>query len=544
MNSTKGHFRRRQAKPSVNAPTLPAKADTMTAPLFPLFIDLRGRTVLVVGGGPVAARKVAPLLAAGARVRVGAPALGATLRALHDEQRIEYLAGEFEADWLAGAWLAIAATDDDSVNRAVAAAGEERGVWVNAVDDAALSSVHMPARIERGPLQLAISSGGGAPMLARHLRERLETELDESLGDLAELLAQARGRIRARYPKLDERRRFFDELLTGPIATLLRQGQKDEAAQALDSALAPTPRSIKPGSVALVGAGPGDPGLLTLRALRLLNQADVILHDRLVSREVLQLARRDAEFIEVGKQAAQHHTTQERIHELMLEHARAGKRVVRLKGGDPFVFGRGGEELEFLRGHGVRFEVVPGITAALACAAYAGIPLTHRDHAQSVRLVTAHCRQSLDGLDWPALAQERQTLAVYMGVAGLDSLRAQLIAHGRAASTPFALIENGSRREQRVILGTLDDLPERAAAEDVRSPALLILGEVAALASQLHWFGDAPLLPHSHKADLPWPSTKASSTPSAIRPSSSSTGSRRNTSRSTSRSNRSTPAAR
>jgi len=516
----------------------------MTAPLFPLFIDLRDRVVLVVGGGSVAARKIAPLLAAGARVRVGAPALGEAVQALLEQQRIEYIAGEFDADWLAGAWLVVAATDDDAVNRAVAAAGEAQGTWVNVVDDAKASTVHMPARVERGPLQLAISSGGGAPMLARHLRERLETELDDSLGELAELLAQARGRIRARYPRLDERRRFFDDLLSGPIPGLLRQGQNEDAARALDDALAPTPRSLKPGSVALVGAGPGDAGLLTLRALRLLNQADVILHDRLVSKDVLQMARRDAEFIETGKQAAQHHTTQERIHALMLEHALAGKRVVRLKGGDPFVFGRGGEELEFLRDHGIRFEVVPGITAALACAAYSGVPLTHRDHAQSVRLVTAHCKQSLDELDWPALAQERQTLAVYMGVAGLDGLRAQLLAHGRAASTPFALVENGSRREQRVILGTLDDLPERARAEAVQSPALLILGEVAALASQLHWFGDAPLLPHTHKAEAPWPSTKASSTPSAIRPSSNSTGSRRSTSRSTSRSNRSTPAAR
>ena len=247
------------------------------------------------------------------------------------------------------------------------------------------------------------------------------------------------------------------------------------------------------GSVVLVGAGPGDPGLLTLKALRALNEADVILHDRLVSTEVLDLARRDAERIEVGKQAGQHFTTQERIHALLLEHARAGRRVVRLKGGDPFIFGRGGEELEFLRKHDIPYEVVPGITAAIACAAYAGIPLTHRDHAQWVRFVTAHCGASLDTLDWHALAQERQTLAVYMGVAELESLRTRLVAHGRAADTPFALIENGSRPEQRVITGTLGELPERARAHAVRSPALLILGKVAAVAESLHWFGARPL---------------------------------------------------
>ena len=245
--------------------------------------------------------------------------------------------------------------------------------------------------------------------------------------------------------------------------------------------------------VYLVGAGPGDPGLLTLAGLRALNEADLILHDRLVSAEVLALARRDAQRIEVGKEAGNHHTTQERIHALMLEHARAGRRVVRLKGGDPFVFGRGGEELEFLRGHGIAYEVVPGVTAALACAAYAGVPLTHRDHAQSVRLLTAHCRGSHDALDWAALAQERQTLAVYMGVSELGTLQERLLAHGRAATTPFALVENGSRVTQRVVAGTLDRLAALAASHEVRSPALLILGEVSALAGRLAWFGAPPL---------------------------------------------------
>jgi uroporphyrin-III C-methyltransferase / precorrin-2 dehydrogenase / sirohydrochlorin ferrochelatase len=242
-----------------------------------------------------------------------------------------------------------------------------------------------------------------------------------------------------------------------------------------------------------VGAGPGDAGLLTLRALRLLNQADVILHDRLVSPEVLALARRDAERIEVGKQAGNHHVTQARIHELMLEHAQAGRCVVRLKGGDPFVFGRGGEELEALRAARIDYEVVPGVTAALACAAYAGIPLTHRDHAQSVRFVTAHGKDEGVSPDWSALAKERQTLAIYMGVAGLDTLQRELIAHGRAPDTPFALIENGSRREQRVVTGTLAELAVQAQAHAVRSPALLIVGEVAAFANSLHWFGAAPL---------------------------------------------------
>lgn len=464
----------------------------MASPLFPVFADLRGRAVLVVGGGTVALRKATALVEAGAVVRVGAPALNAELAALADQARIEHLRGEFQPHWLDGAWLAIAATDDEAVNRAVAEAGDARRVWVNVVDDAQASSVQIPARVDRGPLQIAISSSGAAPMLARHVRERLETQFDESLGELAELLGRERARIRARHPQLPQRRRFFERLLAGPIPRLLRQRRHLAAERELVSALNQPAHDVR-GSVALVGAGPGDPGLLTLRALRVLNAADIVLHDRLVSDEVLQLVRRDAQRIEVGKQAGNHHATQDQIHALMLQHAREGKRVVRLKGGDPFVFGRGGEELEVLRAHGIEYEVVPGITAALACAAYSGVPLTHREHAQSVRLVTAHHKDSLTGLDWAALAQERQTLAVYMGVAGLSELASQLVAHGRAASTPFAIVENGSRANQRVITGTLDQLDERARQHDVQSPALLIVGEVAALAGTLHWFGDAPL---------------------------------------------------
>lgn len=463
------------------------------AALFPLFADLRGRRVLVVGGGTVAQRKLGPLLAAGARVVVAASRLGPAVMGLFVEGRIEHLAGPFQAAWLDGAWLVVAATDDGAVNRAVAEAAEARRIWANVVDDLELSSWQSPARIERGPLQVAISSGGGAPMLARHLREKLEAELDESLAGLATLLLRERARIRTRHPRVAGRRRFFDGLLAGPVAERFRAGDHSGAREAFEAALAEAPSSRDVGSVALVGAGPGDPGLLTLRALRLLNQADVILHDRLVSPGVLALARRDADVIEVGKQAANHHVTQDGIHSLMLEHARAGRRVVRLKGGDPFVFGRGGEELEFLHAHGIAFEVVPGITAALACAAYAGVPLTHRDHAQSVRFVTAHCRDSLDTLDWRALAQEKQTLAVYMGVAGLAGFRDGLLAHGRDGDTPFALVENGSRPGQRVVTGTLAELPALAALHAVQSPALLILGEVAALAGTLHWFGAAPL---------------------------------------------------
>jgi len=482
-------------------PTMPdtvIAADTPAPTLFPAFLDLRGRPVLVVGGGAVARRKVAALLDAGADVRVGAPDIVPELAQLAAAGRIRHLPGEFQAAWLDEAWFAVAATDDPEVNRRVAEAGEARKLWVNAVDDIAHSSAQLPARIERGPLQIAISSGGGAPMLARHLRERWEAELDPAFGPLAMLLLRHRARIREALPDLAARRRWFAELLVGDVPRSLRNGHAAEAERALLDAIAAAARpestpSDRLGRVTLVGAGPGDAGLLTLRGLRALNEADVILHDRLVAPDVLDLARRDAERIEVAKEAGHHHTTQAQIHALMLEHARAGRHVVRLKGGDGFVFGRGGEELEFLRAHGIAYDVVPGITAALACAAYAGVPLTHRDHAQSVVLATAHDAGEHDTLDWRSLAQPQRTLALYMGVAGLSRIRDRLLAHGRAPDTPFALVENGGRAEQRVIVGKLADLPERARAHGARSPSLVLIGETAALAERLHWFGAAPL---------------------------------------------------
>ena len=457
--------------------------------LFPIFADLTDRLVLVVGGGAVAERKTLALLEASANVVVGAPALTPALAALVSEGRVRHLPGTFNPDWLQDVWLVVAATDDRTVNAAVSQAAEARRIFSNVVDDPELSSFQVPSIVDRSPVIVAISSSGVAPVLARRIRERIESLFDHTLGQLAGLAAVYRKRIRASHPDLGARRRFYDWLLDGPVAGFLRQQQPAQAEAALADALA-APIAPAEGSVVLVGAGPGDPGLLTLKALRALNEADVILYDRLVSDEVMSLARRDAERVPVGKLPGEnHHATQARIHGLLVEYAQAGRRVVRLKGGDAFIFGRGGEELEFLRAHGVRYEVVPGITAALACAAYAGIPLTHREHAQSVRLITAHCREDEDNLDWPALAREKQTLAFYMGVGQLDLLTQRLLRHGRSPDTPFALVENGSRPEQRVVSGRLAQLPELARDHAVRSPALLIVGEVAGLAPQLHWFG-------------------------------------------------------
>jgi len=464
----------------------------MATRLYPLFARLDGLPVLVVGGGGVAERKTRALLDAGARVTVGAPDLTATLAQWHRDGAIAWLGGDFEPRWIDSMWLVIAATDERAVNRRVSDAAAAQRVFVNVVDDAELSSFHVPAVIDRAPLQIAISSAGAAPMLARRLRERLETLLDHALGPLAALLARARERIRATLNEPVQRRAFYDRVIDSDVLDLLRAGRSDAAEATLDMLLA-TPPATAPGSVVLVGAGPGDPSLLTLAALRAMNQADVILHDRLVSPAILELARRDAERIEVGKEAGNHHVSQDRIHALLLEHARAGRRVVRLKGGDPFVFGRGGEELEFLRDHGVPYEVVPGVTAALACAAYAGVPLTHRDHAQSVRFVTAHTRDSLGVLDWKSLAAPRQTLAVYMGVAQIAALQSGLLTAGASRRTPVAIIENGTRSAQRVIVTTLAQLPRSAARHAVKSPALLLVGNVAASAARLHWFGAAPI---------------------------------------------------
>jgi uroporphyrin-III C-methyltransferase/precorrin-2 dehydrogenase/sirohydrochlorin ferrochelatase len=457
-----------------------------------MFADLHGRRVLVVGGGEVAERKVRLLLEAGAAVELVAHDLVASeLGAWVARGGFTWVAREFDEPQLDDVALVVAATNDAALNGRVASAARARELLCNVVDDAERSSFIVPAIVDRSPLVIAISSGGAAPVLARLARERIEVLFDESFGVLARLFADWRGRIKRALPDVAARRRFYERAVRGRVAELVRSRQPEAAAREIERELA-TPARPVTGSVVLVGAGPGDPGLLTLNALRALQEADVVLHDRLVSDAVLALARRDAERIPVGKAAGAHSVSQARIHELLVEHALAGRRVVRLKGGDSFVFGRGGEELEVLARHGIPFEVVPGITAAIGCAAYTGIPLTHRDHAQSVRFVTAHCGESVDALDWASLAQPRQTLALYMGVAALGRIGPGLLAHGRAPSTPVAIVENGTRSDQRVTLTTLAALDDVARRGAIQSPALLIVGEVAALAAELHWFGAEP----------------------------------------------------
>ncbi|HEX7340203.1 MAG TPA: siroheme synthase CysG [Rhodanobacteraceae bacterium] len=457
--------------------------------LFPLFANLTDCTVLVVGGGVVASRKVAHLVETGARVRVAAPQLTASLAQLAQSGHITHLDGAFRSSWLDDVWLVVAATNDQALNAEVARHAQARRILFNVVDDASLSRFHVPARLQRGPLTVAISSGGHAPALARHVRSQFEAHLDPVLGPLTELAARHRERIRTAIPDLHARRRFYDALLQSPVATALREARPEDAEQALTAALA-APQAPAHGRVSLVGAGPGDPDLLTIKALRALEHADVVVHDRLVAPAILELARRDAQFIDVGKRLGEdHEATQARIHHLLVEHALAGRYVVRLKGGDPLVFGRGGEELEYLQAHGVAYDVIPGITAAVAASACTGTPLTQRGYASSFTLTTTHRATDMTPQDWQVLAQSHQTLAIYMAVTQLDELPRQLIAHGRAPHTPFALVENASRPGQRLVTGRLDELSTLARQHRIHSPALLIVGEVAALAPRLAWFG-------------------------------------------------------
>ncbi|MGY3944403.1 siroheme synthase CysG [Aeromonas tecta] len=457
---------------------------------LPIFCRLDNKPVLLVGGGDVAERKARLLLDAGARLTVVAPQLDPELAALASNGTIDWLAAEFEPKQLVGKWLVVAATDRREVNALVYQSANQAGIFANVVDDPKRSSFIMPSIIDRSPLMVAISSGGKAPVLARLLREKLEALLPQHLGAVAAFAGSLRDRVKARFASMGERRQFWERLLGADrLGQALARGDKAAANQLADGLFADD--AATKGEVILVGAGPGDPGLLTLHALRQMQQADVVVYDRLVSDEVMALVRRDAKRIFVGKQAGNHCVPQEGINQLLLDEAQKGQRVVRLKGGDPFIFGRGGEELETLVGSGVGFQVVPGITAASGCAAYAGIPLTHRDHAQSVRFVTAHGKGGTQDLDWPLLARDKQTLVFYMGLSSCATIREQLMAHGKEGDTPVALIERGTQPCQRVIRGTLDHLPELAIG--VESPALIMVGSVVTLADQLAWFGQADM---------------------------------------------------
>ncbi|PZQ32021.1 MAG: uroporphyrinogen-III C-methyltransferase, partial [Ectopseudomonas oleovorans] len=419
---------------------------------LPLFHKLQGRPVLVVGGGEVALRKARLLAEAGACLRVVAPDVRRELQAMAGEQGV-FLRG-YQSDDLQGVGLVIAATDDEPLNARISAEAQALGIPVNVVDAPALCSVIFPAIVDRSPLIVAVSSGGDAPVLARLIRAKIETWIPATYGQLANLGKRFRERVKQLFPDVQQRRVFWEDVFQGQIAESVFAGKLEEGERLLEARLAgAAPRAL--GEVYLVGAGPGDPDLLTFRALRLMQQADVVLYDRLVAPAIIEMCRRDAERIYVGKRRADHAVPQDQINRLLVDLARQGKRVLRLKGGDPFIFGRGGEEIEELAEHGIPFQVVPGITAASGCSAYGGIPLTHRDYAQSVRFVTGHLKDGTSNLPWHDLVAPAQTLVFYMGLVGLPTICAELIRHGRAASTPAALVQQGTTRNQRVFTGTL-----------------------------------------------------------------------------------------
>ncbi|EOC1332707.1 uroporphyrinogen-III C-methyltransferase [Cronobacter turicensis] len=451
---------------------------------LPIFCQLRHRACLLVGGGDVAERKARLLLEAGAALTVNALAFAPQFEAWAEQGMLRLAQGEFDATLLDECWLVIAATDDDAVNNQVSEAAEARRIFCNVVDAPKQASFIMPSIIDRSPLMVAVSSGGTSPVLARLLREKLEALLPQHLGKVAGYAGHLRRRVKQTFASVSERRRFWEKFFVNDRLAQSLANDDEQAVTRITETLLGEPLDDR-GEVVLVGAGPGDPGLLTLKGLQQIQQADIVVYDRLVSDEIMNLVRRDADRVFVGKRAGYHCVPQEEINQILLREAQRGKRVVRLKGGDPFIFGRGGEELETLCDAGIPFSVVPGITAASGCSAYAGLPLTHRDYAQSVRLITGHLKNGGE-FDWHNLAAEKQTLVFYMGLNQAAAIQEKLIEHGMDPQMPVALVENGTSVKQRVVTGALTELG--ALAQRVESPSLIIVGRVVALRDKLNWF--------------------------------------------------------
>ncbi len=468
---------------------------------LPIFLSIKERSVLVVGGGEIAARKVALLLRAEGVVTVVSPTLCAALEQRLENDEIKYRKTDYRVSDLSGVNLVIAATNDTEVNLEISDAAKLRQIPINVVDHPELCSFILPSVIDRSPVVVAISTGGASPTLGRLLRTRLESLIPASYGRLAKLAGEFRKPVKERFDTINKRRRFWEKILQGPVAENVLANRDEEAAQLLQTLLDESDNEALPqGEVYLVGAGPGDPDLLTFRALRLMQQADVVLYDRLVSPQILDLVRREAEQIYVGKRRNFHTVRQEEINQLLVDLAKQGRRVLRLKGGDPFIFGRGGEEIASLATEQIPFQIVPGVTAAAGCASYAGIPLTHRDHAQSVTFVTGQFKDGTVDLNWQALSQPKQTVVVYMGLAGLQTICNKLIEHGAPADRPAALVERGTQPQQQLYTGTLSTLPQLIADTGVHAPTLLIIGDVVPLHEQLQWINreNVSTLPTTH----------------------------------------------
>lgn len=455
---------------------------------FPAFLDMRGRRVLLIGTGLRAEQKLSRLLHHGATIEVIAPRLSSRLSEQVLEHGLTHVARTWQTSDLESAALVVAACESREENARVADAARAAGSWINVANQPAISNFLIPSLVDRSPLLIAVSSTGVSPVLARLLSARIDAFVPHTYRDLGRLAERYRERIRDTIGDWKQRRRFWERLLNGRVGELILQGRHENADKALEQALNAHDEQDARGEVYLVGAGPGDPDLLSFRALRLMQQCDVVLYDRLVSEPIMALVNSQAERVYVGKQRSNHAVPQQSINSLLVEHARADRRVLRLKGGDPFIFGRGGEEIETLAAEGIPFQVVPGITAAAGCASYAGIPLTHRDHAQSCLFVTGHLKDGSVNLDWQAMTRAHQTVVIYMGLEGLPIICTRLMAHGLPASHPIAIISQGTTSNQQVISGTLETLPSLVKQAAVKAPTLIMVGSVVSLREKLAWF--------------------------------------------------------
>jgi uroporphyrin-III C-methyltransferase/precorrin-2 dehydrogenase/sirohydrochlorin ferrochelatase len=455
---------------------------------LPISIRLHDAPVVLVGAGSVAVRKARLLLRAGANLTVVAPEIAPELEHMLAESGGIWQQSHYRETDLHGQRLVVAATPDRAVNEQVYRDALALNLPVNVVDAPELCTFIFPSIVDRSPVTIAISSGGRSPVLARYLRRDIESKTPTALGRLAEFAGRARARVKEQLPDETARRLFWEQVIEGAVGEQVLIGNEARALELLEERLSQA-GDFQGGEVYLVGAGPGDPDLMSFKAVRLLQSADVVLYDRLVSPTIVDLARRDAERIYVGKRRAEHAVPQLEINRLLVELARQGKRVVRLKGGDPFIFGRGGEEIELLAEHRIPFQVVPGITAASGAACYAGIPLTHRDHAQSVRFVAGHLKGGDLDLEWDQFLSRGETLVFYMGLVGLPVICRELMSHGREADTPVALVERATTEHQRVITGTLATIAAEVEREQPQAPTLIIVGDVVRLHESLRWFG-------------------------------------------------------
>ena len=457
---------------------------------LPIFIKIKQKPTLVVGGGDIALRKINLLLKAQAKVDCLSPLFCEDIKNLSKDGHTTLINKSFDQTDIKDYSIIIAATDDKSVNSLISSIAQDKKIPVNVVDSPELSSFIMPSIVDRSPLIIAVSSSGKAPVLSRIIRAKLETVIPSAYGTLAEIAGEYRQKVKERFLKIKDRRAFWEATFSGVIAEKVFSGRISEAKEDIQRQLDESVE-MDLGEVYLVGAGPGDPDLLTFKALRLIQQADVVLYDRLVSKGVMELVRRDSELIYVGKKGGSNKSTKQvDINDQLVELAKSGKRVCRLKGGDPFIFGRGGEEIESLSENGIPFQVVPGITAASGCSSYAGIPLTHRDYSQSCRFVTAHLKNGTTNLPWEEFIIDQQTIVFYMALSGASYICEKLMEHGMDKDMPIAIIEKGTMPEQKVYISSLTELPDLLEKEDIQAPTLMIVGEVVKLNEKLNWYGN------------------------------------------------------